>query len=323
VSGYFDNTGRIDRLSGGVRVIPITTPAGDYRVWTKRIGNNPSVKMLLLHGGPGLTHEYLEPFDSWLPAAGVEYYYYDQLGSAYSDQPEDQSLWTLPRFVDEVDQVRRALGLDRSNFVLFGHSWGGLLAIEYALTHPGQLKGMIVSSMMASASAYNEYATQVLMPQMDQDALTEIQRLETSGQTSDPRFDELIMKHFLVDHLLRLPPSEWPEPVLRSVSHMNGAIYNLLQGPSELGISGTMVDWDRSTDLAKITVPTLMIGATHDTMDPAHLEWMAAQLPNGRYHHCPNGSHFSFIDDQESYFAGLTDFLHQLDAPTAVASKGS
>jgi proline iminopeptidase len=104
---------------------------------------------------------------------------------------------------------------------------------------------------------------------------------------------------------------------------MNGAIYNLLQGPSELGISGTMVDWDRSTDLAKITVPTLMIGATHDTMDPAHLEWMAAQLPNGRYHHCPNGSHFSFIDDQESYFAGLTDFLHQLDAPTAVASKGS
>jgi proline iminopeptidase len=120
VSGYFDNTGRIDRLSGGVRVIPITTPAGDYRVWTKRIGNNPSVKMLLLHGGPGLTHEYLEPFDSWLPAAGVEYYYYDQLGSAYSDQPEDQSLWTLPRFVDEVDQVRRALGLDRSNFVLFG-----------------------------------------------------------------------------------------------------------------------------------------------------------------------------------------------------------
>ena len=323
MSGYFDNTGRIDRLSGGVRVIPITTPAGDYRVWTKRIGNNPSVKMLLLHGGPGLTHEYLEPFDSWLPAAGVEYYYYDQLGSAYSDQPEDQSLWTLPRFVDEVDQVRRALGLDRSNFVLFGHSWGGLLAIEYALTHPGQLKGMIVSSMMASASAYNEYATQVLMPQMDQDALTEIQRLETSGQTSDPRFDELIMKHFLVDHLLRLPPSEWPEPVLRSVSHMNGAIYNLLQGPSELGISGTMVDWDRSTDLAKITVPTLMIGATHDTMDPAHLEWMAAQLPNGRYHHCPNGSHFSFIDDQESYFAGLTDFLHQLDAPTAVASKGS
>ena len=323
MSGYFDNTGRIDRLSGGVRVIPITTPAGDYRVWTKRIGNNPSVKMLLLHGGPGLTHEYLEPFDSWLPAAGVEYYYYDQLGSAYSDQPEDQSLWTLPRFVDEVDQVRRALGLDRSNFVLFGHSWGGLLAIEYALTHPGQLKGMIVSSMMASASAYNEYATRVLMPQMDQDALTEIQRLETSGQTSDPRFDELIMKHFLVDHLLRLPPSEWPEPVLRSVSHMNGAIYNLLQGPSELGISGTMVDWDRSTDLAKITVPTLMIGATHDTMDPAHLEWMAAQLPNGRYHHCPNGSHFSFIDDQESYFAGLTDFLHQLDAPTAVASKGS
>src|SRR5262245_38605228 len=104
---YFDNTGRSDVLSGGVRMIPIATSKGTFHVWTKRVGNNPRIKVLLLHGGPGMTHEYLEAFDSFFPGAGIEYYYYDQLGSAYSDQPKDDDLWTLPRFVDEVEQVRQ------------------------------------------------------------------------------------------------------------------------------------------------------------------------------------------------------------------------
>ena len=129
-----------DRLSGGVRMIPISTPKGDFGVWTKRVGNNPSVKVLLLHGGPGATHEYFEAFDSYLPAAGVEYYYYYQLGSAYCDQPNDLDLWDLDRFVDEVEQVRLVLGLDYTNFYLLGHSWGGILATEYALHYQQHLK---------------------------------------------------------------------------------------------------------------------------------------------------------------------------------------
>src|SRR5580704_11899689 len=130
---YFDHSGRDDALSGGTRMIPIDTPSGSFRVWTKRIGNNPDLKVLLLHGGPGCTHEYLEACDSYLPAAGVEYYYYDQLGSGRSDQPDIASLWELDRFVDEVEQVRSALGLNQDNFVLYGQSWGGILAMEYAL----------------------------------------------------------------------------------------------------------------------------------------------------------------------------------------------
>ena len=112
MSSYLDNSGRDDVLSGGSRMIPVSTPAGTYRVWVKRIGNNPDLKVLLLHGGPGATHEYLEACDSYLPAAGVEYYYYDQLGSGCSDQPDEPALWDLDRFVDEVEQVRIALGLD-------------------------------------------------------------------------------------------------------------------------------------------------------------------------------------------------------------------
>ena len=157
-SSYLDYSDRDDRLGGGVKLVPITTPKGEFRVWTKRVGNNPTAKLLLLHGGPAATHEYFEAADSYLPAAGIEYYYYDQLGSAYSDQPDDPDLWDLERFVDEVEQVRQALGLDSDNFFLLGHSWGGILAVEYALRHQRHLKGLVISNMMASIPAYNAYA---------------------------------------------------------------------------------------------------------------------------------------------------------------------
>ena len=105
-----------------MKLIPVTVPKGTFRVWAKRVGNNPTVRVLLLHGGPGVTHEYLEAFDSYFPAAGFEYYYYDQLGSYYSDQPDEPDLWELPRFVEEVEQVRLDLGLNRENFYLYGQS---------------------------------------------------------------------------------------------------------------------------------------------------------------------------------------------------------
>jgi len=132
-ASYYDTTGRTDVYAGGVRMIPVSTPKGTFKVWTRRVGNNPKIKVLLLHGGPGMTHEYWEVADSYFPAAGVEYYYYDQLGSHYSDQPRDTSLWNTARFVEEVEQVRTALGMDSTNFYLMGSSWGGLLAMEYAL----------------------------------------------------------------------------------------------------------------------------------------------------------------------------------------------
>jgi proline iminopeptidase len=314
VSTYLDNTGRADRLSGGVRMIPVHTPKGQFRVWTKRVGNNPRVKLLLLHGGPAATHEYLELCDGWLPQAGVEYYYYDQLGSYYSDQPEDADLWEIDRFVDEVEQVRVALGLDRENFYLYGQSWGGLLAIEYALAHQEHLKGLVISNMMASAPAYNEYAEKVLMPSMDQDVLAEVKRLEAAGETEDSHYEALLMEHHYVLHVLRMPVAEWPEPVQRAFRHINRSIYVPLQGPSELGLSGRLAGWDRSMDLSRIAVPTLVIGAEHDTMDPEHLRWMARQLPDGRYHHCPNGSHLAIADDQETYFEALLHFLKDVDA---------
>ncbi len=311
---YFDNTGRDDVLSGGVRMIPVATPKGNFRVWTKRVGNNPTMKVLLLHGGPGVTHEYLEAFDSYFPAAEIEYYYYDQLGSYYSDQPDEPELWDLPRFVEEVEQVRQALGLEQENFYLFGHSWGGILAIEYALKYQQHLKGLIISNMMASIPAYNEYAETVIMPTMDQAVLAEIKGYEAAGDYENPRYMELLFEHHYVEHILRMPLAEWPDPVNRAFKHLNPAVYIPMQGPSELGASGKLVDWDRTADLDKISIPTLVIGAEYDTMDPGHMEWMAGAVQNGRYLYCPNGSHMAAYDDQEIYFEGLIKFVWDVDS---------
>ena len=298
---------------GGQRIL-VHTPKGDFHVWTKRYGSNPRIKVLVLHGGPGMTHEYLEALDQTLPGEGVEVIQYDQLGSFGSDQPDDDELWEIPRFVDEVEQVRVALGLDRDDFYLYGHSWGGILAIEYALAHQEHLKGLILSNMMSSAPEYNEYAVNVLEPQMDQAALAEIKRLEASGATDDPRFMELLMEQHYTKHILQRPPEEWPAGVMASLEHVNPGIYVLLQGPSELGLSGRLEHWDRSADLPRITVPTLVIGAAHDTMDANQLRWMASVLPSGRYHHCESGSHLCMYDDAETYFAGLLGFLRDVDS---------
>jgi len=312
-AGYLDYSGRDDVLGGGVKLIPVKTPKGTFHVWTKRVGNNPTMKVLLLHGGPAATHEYFEAFDSYFPAAGIEYYYYDQLGSFYSDQPDEAELWDLPRFVDEVEQVRQALGLNRNNFYLLGHSWGGILAIEYALKYPQNLKALVISNMMASIPAYNEYAQKVLMPAMDQTALAEIKRLEAAGDYENPRYMELLIPNFYVHHLLRMPQEQWPDPVNRAFKHLNPRIYVPMQGPSELGASGKLVNWERTLDMGRITVPTLAIGARYDTMDPAHMEKMATRVQKGRYLYCPNGSHLAMYDDQKVYFEGLVQFVFDVD----------
>jgi len=313
-SAYLDSSGRDDAPTGGVKLIPITTPKGTFNVWTKRVGNNPKIKLLLLHGGPGATHEYFEASDSYLPAAEIEYYYYDQLGSAFSDQPNDPALWDLPRFVEEVEQVRQALKLDRENFYLLGHSWGGILAMEYALKYQQHLAGLVISNMMASIPAYNEYAQKVLMPAMDQKVLAEIKQIEAKGEFEKPRYMELLIPHHYIHHILRMPAEQWPDPVNRAFKRLNPAVYVLMQGPSELGASGKLVSWDRTADLSKITVPTLVIGAQHDTMDPKHMEWMAGALGKGRYLYCPNGSHMAMYDDQKVYFTGLVQFIRDVNA---------
>jgi proline iminopeptidase len=314
-STYHDNAGRADALSGGVRMIPISTPSGTFKVWTKRTGNNPTKKVLLLHGGPGITHEYFEGCDSYFPDAEIEYYYYDQLESHYSDKPNDTSLWNIEHYVEEVEQVRQALGLDSTNFYLSGNSWGGILGIEYALKYQQHIKGLIVANMVSSIPHYNKYADEVLGPQLPPEVLKEIKELEANKDYLNPRYGELLNEHYYTAHILRMPLDEWPDGVNRAFAHMNYPLYLDIQGPSEFGIVGDakLQGWDRSMDLKKIKVPTLVIGAKYDTMDPEHMEWMSGQFPNGEYLYCANGSHLAMYDDQEIFFEGLIRFINEVD----------
>lgn len=296
-------------------MIPITTPKGRFKVWTKRMGNNPTKKVLFLHGGPGMTHELYECADGYFPQEGIEYYYYDQLGSYYSDQPDDLELWTTERFVEEVEQVRQALGLDSSNFYLLGQSWGGILAMEYALKYQENLKGLVISNMMSSIPEYNAYAQEVLGPQMDPEIYKEVKAMEDAGDYGNPRYGELLFEHYYTKHVLRMPGDQWPEAVMRALKHANNQVYVHMQGYSEFGITGnaTLKGWDIKDRLKELEVPTLVIGAQYDTMDPAHMEWMSGEVQNGRYLYCPKGSHLSQYDDQKTYFNGVIQFIDDVD----------
>lgn len=297
--------------SAGVKLIPVKTPVGDFKVWTKRFGTNPHIKILLLHGGPAMTHEYMECFETFFQREGFEFYEYDQLGSYYSDQPTDSSLWTIPRFVEEVEQVRQAIGGDSSNFYVLGNSWGGILAMEYALKYQEHLKGLIVANMVASAPAYGKYAEEVLAKQMKPEVLQEIRALEAKKDFDNPRYMELLIPNFYKEHLCRL--AEWPDGFNRALKHVNATVYTMMQGPSEFGISGRLANWDITNRLKEIRVPTLMIGAKHDTMDPNAMEAQSKMVQKGRYLFCPNGSHLAMWDDQAVFMKGVIQFVHDVD----------
>ncbi|MDB5232520.1 MAG: alpha/beta fold hydrolase [Chitinophagaceae bacterium] len=297
--------------SAGVRMIPIQTAVGIFKVWTKDIGNNPRIKVLLLHGGPAMTHEYMECFESFFPKEGFEMIEYDQLGSFYSDQPKDSSLWTTERFVEEVEQVRKALKLDKDNFYLLGNSWGGILAMEYALKYQQNLKGLIICNMMASISSYEKYNA-VLRTQMRKTLVDSLQAYETLGKYKDSTYQSLVFNEYYTKHLCRLP--EWPDAVMRAFKHVNEEIYVMMQGPSEFKTGGRLLTWDRTKEIKKITVPALTVGAKFDTMDPEHMKWMSEQMKNGYYLYCPNGSHLSMWDDQKIFMTGVIDFIHKVDS---------
>jgi len=308
---YFTYNKENNIESAGVKIIPIKTPIGEFRVWTKQFGNNPKIKILLLHGGPAMTHEYMECFETFFQREGYEFYEYDQLGSYYSDQPKDSSLWTTKRFVEEVEQVRKAIGADKNNFYIIGNSWGGILAIEYALKYQKNMKGLLVANMMASAPEYGKYANEVLSKQMKPEVLAEIRSLEAKKDFSNPRYMELLIPNYYKKHLCRL--KEWPDGLNRASKHINNEIYTIMQGPSEFGISGRLANWDIKNRLHEITIPTLMIGAKYDTMNPKAMEEQSKLVKKGRYLYCPNGSHLAMWDDQKVFMNGVIQFINDVN----------
>ena len=187
--------------------------------------------------------------------------------------------------------------------------------MEYALKYQQNLKGLIISNMMSSVPDYIKYAKDVLGPQLPSEVLNEIRDLEAKGNYGNPRYSELIISNYYPEYVLRMPLEEWPNPVNRAFAHINADLYVTLQGPSEFGVAGDakIKNWDIKSELSNISTPTLTIGGTYDTMDPKHMEWIASEVQNGQYLHCPNGSHLAMYDDAEIYFKGLIEFIKSVD----------
>ena len=291
--------------TGGVKMIEIP---GGYKVWTKKVGNG-KIKVLTLHGGPGCTHEYFECFEDFLPQEGIEFYYYDQLGSEYSDKPDNKKLWNIERFTEEVEAVRKGLGLE--NFYLYGQSWGGMVGIEYALKYGSNLKGLIISNMTASIPSYLKYVNE-LRAQFPVDTQKLMQKFEDAEDWNNPEYQEILINELYNKHICRVVP--WPEPVKRMFSHLALPVYNTMQGNNEFVVTGTFKNWDRWNDLKNISNKTLLLVGKYDSMRVADIQKMKELIPNSRINVCENGSHLSMWDDQENYFNYLLGYLKDVEA---------
>ena len=304
-----DSARREAKYETGVKMVELTN---GHRDFTQTVGENSDVKILTLHGGPACTHEYMTAISNVLPEGqGYEVILYDQLGSYYSDQPTED-LWNIDRWCEEVEDVRQALGLDASNFYLLGNSWGGILGMEYALRYQDNLNGLIVCNMVTSIPEYAAYNEEVLRPQMDPEVLAKLVAYEEAGDIQNEEFLQLVNDHFYAKHICRL--EEWPEAITGSFERLNYKLYDLMQGPSEFRVGGRLIDWDITDRLGEITVPTLMVGAEHDTMDPDKMK-MQADL-GGQRPVPPLLQRLPPLlwDDEEAFMGGVTNFIEDVEA---------
>jgi proline iminopeptidase len=301
--------------TGGAKMIQVN---GKYNVWTKKIGDG-KIKVLLLHGGPGFSHDYFECFEYFLPKEGIEIYYYDQLGCGNSDIPTDTSLWALPRYVDEVEQVRKGLGLD--NFYLLGHSWGSMLAMEYLYKYQHHVKAAVLSNMTAGIKSYLPYAEELKKKYLTAADIATYDSLDKLKAYQSPEYQNLLMSKLYTQTICRLPLENWPEPLMRAFKKANQSIYIQMQGVDEFHVTGNFKDWEMWDRLPDIKIPTLVIGGMYDEMNPVDMKKEGQLIPNSRTYLCPNGSHMSMYDDQQNYFTSLIGFLKDVESNQFVADK--
>jgi L-proline amide hydrolase len=287
-------------------------PFRGYRTWYRIVGEGEDegkLPVLYLHGGPGGTHDYLEPLEA-MAETGRRAIFYDQIGCGKSDLPDDPSLWKVETFVDELGEVRRHLGLDRLH--IFGNSWGGMLAMEYALTQPTGVASMIVASSPSSIPQWVAEANRLrsLLPEDVQETLTSH---EQAGTTDSPEYEQACLV-FYHRHVCRL--DEWPDCVVRSFAFIeeHGVVYKTMNGPSEFHVTGPLKDWDITGRLAEIRIPTLVITGEHDEATPAINQTVSSGIRGSESVIYPGASHMAHVEDPDGYMRVLDGFLTRIEA---------
>jgi len=294
-------------MTTGTRVLTLDN---GYHLFTRTVGHGP-IKLLCVHGGPGGTHEEFENFAAELGEDQVQVSMYDQLGSFYSDQPdftqpENQQYLTLDYYLSELEAVRKQLGLDQ--FYLLGHSWGGLLAQEYALKYGDHLKGLVVMSMIDNIAEYTVNINALRDQTLTSAQVSYMQGVEQAEAFDDPEYQKLVdvlNRHFVCRH-----PQDHPRHL---VPTMATAVYNHFQGNNEFVMVGTLNGWDRRQDLPQVTVPTLLTFGEYDTMPLASARRMQRSLPHARLVLTPDGGHGHSVDNPTAFFKTLGQYLHDVE----------
>lgn len=284
----------------------------DYKVWYRTVGERElpgKFPLLCLHGGPGATHDYLEPLEA-MASTGRRVIFYDQLGAGNSDHPHNPSLWTVPLFVEEVGVIREALGLDQLH--ILGQSWGGMLGMEYALTQPAGLVSLIVSDSPASMPQWVAEANR-LRAELPVDVQETLLKHEAAGTTDDPAYQEA-MQVFYHRHVCRIDPL--PDCVQRAFDKLdqNPEVYHTMNGPSEFHVIGSLKHWDIVDRLGEIQVPTLVLSGRYDEATPLIAETVQRGIPGAEWVLFENSSHMPHVEETERYLQVVTNFLERVES---------
>ncbi|HZU14444.1 MAG TPA: proline iminopeptidase-family hydrolase [Chloroflexota bacterium] len=290
-----------------------TIPFHGYHTWYKIVGEGEEpgkYPLLALHGGPGATHDYMLPI-AQLAGTGRRVIFYDQIGGGRSAIGESRpEMWTVDLFLEEVQAVRDALGLERVHVI--GSSWGGMLGMEYALTHPAGLLSLIVSDSPASMHQWVAEANRLreeLPPEAQQTLLAH----EEAGTTDSAEYQEA-MQEFYARHVCRVQPM--PDNVARSFAFIeeHPEVYNTMNGPSEFHVIGTIKEWDITNRLGEIDVPTLVLSGRYDEATPLIAETVTRGIPGAEWVLFEESSHMPFVEETERYNQVVAAFLDRVES---------
>lgn len=288
------------------------------KVWTKSVGGgsaNERAALLILHGGPGGGHDYLSNLAS-LASENQKVVFYDQLGCGRSDQPNEPDRWVISRFVKELATIRESLGLQE--VILLGQSWGGMLAIEYLLTEPEGVSGLILSDSLSSASTF---ASEVLRlkNELPTSILKTLNDFEAKGNLHDAEYESAV-KVFYSRHILRMDPM--PDQVWEALNSENQS-YQVMWGINEFNFTGNLRNWERTNDLHQIQQPTLIISGEFDESTPAINEAMHKALRNSQWILMPGCSHLPNLENPDHYIGHVRNFLDRCMRSSPVSRSSS
>ncbi|HEY1354279.1 MAG TPA: proline iminopeptidase-family hydrolase [Ktedonobacteraceae bacterium] len=286
-------------------------PFQGYRTWYRVIGEHEEpgkFPLLILHGGPGASHDYLEPLEA-MAQTGRRVIFYDQLGAGNSDHPHNPALWTVDLFVAELGKVRETLHLDQLH--ILGQSWGGMLGMQYALTQPDGLVSLTVADSPASMQQWVSEANRLraqLPPEVQQTLLHH----EAQGTTDSQAYQDAVQV-FYRRHVCRTDP--WPDCVTRAFEKMARypEVYNTMNGPSEFHVIGTLKTWDITDRLPEINVPTLLLSGRHDEATPLIVETIHQRIAGSRWVIFEESSHMPHVEETQRYLQVLSEFLTRVE----------